>query len=72
MDVQRFVRGQTDYNLIVLANSQNWRLRGGLCVMNCEFENTIFRKNLSDYGYKQYGGQERAPGVCKSHSRPHK
>jgi hypothetical protein len=52
MDVQRFVRGQTDYNSIVLENCQNWRLRGGLCVMNCEFENAIFRKNLSAYRYK--------------------
>jgi hypothetical protein len=27
-------------------SGQNWKLRGGLCVMNCEFENAILRKNL--------------------------
>ena len=57
MDVQRLVGGQTDYDLIVLANCQNWRRRPGLCVMNCDVENAIFRKDPPGYRYKQCRGK---------------
>ena len=63
MDLQWFVRANTDYDLIVLANRQHWRFGGRPFAMNCEFENALFRLSVSDRRCEQRGGEQRASGV---------
>jgi len=63
MDLQWFVRAQTDYDLIVLANRQHLRFDGRPFAMNLEFENAIFRMSVCDRRSEQRRGQQRASGV---------
>ena len=63
MDLQWFVRANTDYDLIVLANRQHWRFGGRPFAMNCEFEHALFRMSVSDRRCEQRGGQQRASEV---------
>jgi hypothetical protein len=63
MDLQWFVRAQTDYDLIVLANRQHWRVRGRSSAMNFEFENALFRVSISDRSCEQRSGQQGASRV---------
>jgi len=60
MDLHWFVGGQTDYDLIVLANRQHSRFGRRSVAMNLEIENAIFRMSVCDNRSKQRGGQQRA------------
>jgi hypothetical protein len=70
MDLHRFVRVQTDYDLIVLVNRQHGRLGGWRFAMNFEFESAVFPMRVSDGRSEQRGGQQPASGVGKSRTGP--
>jgi len=63
MDLQRFVRGETDDDLIVLANGQGSGFGGWPFAMNFELEHAIFRMNVCDRRSKHCDRQQRASEV---------
>jgi len=63
MDLQWFVRAQTEYDLIVLANRQHLRFGRQPFARNFELEHAVFRMSVSDRGSEHRGGQQRACGV---------
>ena len=68
VDLHGFVRAQTDYDVVVLANRQHSRF-GGRFAMNLECENAVFRMRVCDRRSEQRGDQQCASGVCESRTR---
>ena len=63
VDLHRFIRAQTDYDLIVLGHRQDRRLGGRPFAMDFEFENALFGMSETNRSSDQRGGQQRASAV---------